>query len=114
MLKESVDRLAAPPDVQNRYIANGHFHHDELALELDGVREAATWQCELPDDAVAALAALDGQLLLMSGQENAELWTDEGVATAQQWQVVRELASLAAARLEEWSGRGLGLPDGAA
>lgn len=101
MLRTAVQRLAAEPEVQNGYIAAHHLHHDELALELDDVRDATIWMCELSRDQTSALNALDAQLLRMSGHENAHLWTDEGVAEAPEWQIVRRLAKEALRLLNE-------------
>jgi hypothetical protein len=92
--------LAASAEHQNAYITEHHWHHDELALDLDAVREAAIAHCELSADQIAAINRIDAQLDAMSGHEHAELWTDEGVATAAEWQTVRKLAQEALALLE--------------
>lgn len=52
-------------------------------------------------DQARALAAIDQQLDLMSGQVNARLWTDEALRSAPEWDTVRGLARTALALFGE-------------
>lgn len=49
-------------------------------------------------DAEMAVEELDAILVLMSGEERANLWTVEAVATAPEWRAVRRLAAIALER----------------
>ena len=94
-LRRVLALLAAPGDEQLAYLRRlGPVSVDELGLEFDDIARAA--RAALREHEVAtALAALDDELSRMSGQENAALWTDQGVATSPAWATVRDLASRA-------------------
>jgi len=97
----SLQMLAAPAPTQIRYVKNGGFHHDELALELDDVLAAFLGNCQPPKPATLALDALDRQLDKMSAQANASLWNDEALDHAEEWTIVRRLAKSALGYLDE-------------
>jgi hypothetical protein len=87
----ALHRLAAPADSQIRELCAGH--PDELALDLDAVLDAYVATGALRDEQIAALRELDAQLDRMSGKDNAELWTPEGLRDAPEWAEVRRLAA---------------------
>jgi|tagenome__1003787_1003787.scaffolds.fasta_scaffold20806278_1 hypothetical protein len=84
LLWSAVRNLAQPPDVQATICDGASI--DELALDFD----AQPWHDE-PHPIQHALAELDRLLELMSGTNNAELWTPEALH-GPEWQRVREAA----------------------
>jgi hypothetical protein len=61
-------------------------------LDFDHWRETAAAQHELTAEQLSALASLAALLAEMSGEKNAELWTDAALAHLPRWQEVREHA----------------------
>ena len=94
MLREALDRLAADPETQARYLRQlGSWPSlDELALELDDVAAASeSWTSPALRDRVRLLSV---KLSEMSGEANARLWQSESLHTAE-WADVRALAAQA-------------------
>ncbi len=93
-LKATVERLAAPADRQLEWLGElGTFPSlDELALEFDDEFGRVRPLLEKGAVSMPGLAALDAQLSLMSGPENAELWRPEAL-DGPEWARVRELAT---------------------
>jgi hypothetical protein len=92
MLREALERLAAEPETQVRYLQRlGSWPSlDELALELDDVAAASeSWASPALRDHVRLLSM---KLDEMSGEANARLWQSEAIRTGQ-WGDVRDLAS---------------------
>jgi hypothetical protein len=92
MLREALERLAAEPETQVRYLQRlGSWPNlDELALELDDVAAASeSWASPVLRDHVRLLSM---KLDEMSGEANARLWQSEAIRTGQ-WGDVRDLAS---------------------
>lgn len=89
----ALHRLAAPADAQIRELGSGH--PDDLALDLDAVLGAYLATGALTEEQSAALGEVDEQLDRMSGGENADLWTHEGLRNASEWANVRRLATRA-------------------
>jgi len=97
-LRQALNHLAAESDEQIRYIHENRFHWDELALDFHAVYvllpqlEAERY---LTHGQAQGLRAIDRQLEVMSGHENARLWTDEALQSAPEWEAVRRLAQAA-------------------
>ena len=96
-LREQLERLAAPADQALACLPDGCATADELALDFNNFYRAYVdnFGDELSADARAALRAIDESLNRMSGPANAELWTDEAVATHPAWAEVRRRAARA-------------------
>jgi hypothetical protein len=92
-LKHALQLLALPADVQLASLPNGVCKADELALDFDHWFNVVN--SDLParfsDEQAKALAAIDRKLESMT-QVGGELWSDEAVTAAVEWQVLRELA----------------------
>jgi hypothetical protein len=102
-LREIVELLAAPAADQERWLADHRFPVDELALQLaDAV---PMWFARLANAGLLtqladqALRKLDDALGSFSGPTNADLWTEDALYSANQWQRVRDLALRALAQL---------------
>lgn len=93
-LAEVVESLAAAPGSAIAPKPKPGQRHDALSLEFDDLYERYIGTLtELPPEAgLIALQALDTQLTAMAGAANAELWTASAIASAPEWEVVRELA----------------------
>jgi hypothetical protein len=65
---------------------------DELALELDDLREAAIAEGLLTHRQEALLRSLDEQLDSMSGADKSAMWTVEALRAGQEWVEVRRRA----------------------
>ena len=96
-LMYSVQALAQPAGVQLGLYPDGSAKVDELALDFDNF-----WRCAKSDDGerltaeqIEMLDGLDSELERMSGHENAELWTEEGLRHSPRWERIREDARLA-------------------
>jgi hypothetical protein len=96
-LREQLELLAAPGDKALARLPDGCVKADELALDFDNFYQAyiGNFGSELSADARAALGAIDESFNRMSDPANAELWTDEAVATHPAWSEVRRQASRA-------------------
>jgi hypothetical protein len=94
MLREALERLAADPEAQARYLRQlGSWPSlDELALELDDVAVASgSWASPALRGLVRLLST---KLDEMSGEANARLWQSEALHT-EEWAGVRALAAKA-------------------
>jgi hypothetical protein len=94
-LKWSLQALALPFEAQQTLFPSFACIADELALDFDHWCETAAAQHELTADQLSALASLATLLTEMSGEKNAELWTDVALAHLPRWQTVRERARMA-------------------
>jgi hypothetical protein len=90
-LKNSIQLLACPADVQL-----GHFPHfvrapDELALEFDDCLEAFVSNCraEITDEQLSCLDSIDRSL----SQMPKEQFRSEAVTDSPEWHRVRRLAA---------------------
>ena len=69
---------------------------DELALDFDNFISAATpFLIESDVHGLNFLNAINVQLTKISGQENAELWTEDAFFTDENWKSIKEKAQLA-------------------
>ena len=83
-----------PAEIQLTLFPSFVCKADELALDFDHWRFCVITNDSgiLTEPQSRALAALDTQLDLMSGQENCILWTEEALSTRPEWTLVRSLA----------------------
>ncbi|WP_062568833.1 hypothetical protein [Pseudoalteromonas arabiensis] len=84
--------LAQPAKVQLGLFPDFANAADELALSWEEALEDTDLD-ELPNNARGAIKELDDYMLSISGQENAELWTNESVSSSVQWAKMRKMAS---------------------
>jgi hypothetical protein len=99
-LRAAVERLAASPERQLEWLRElGTLPSlDELALEFDD--EFCRMRSTVDrTSSMRALTALDEQLSLMGGPENAGLWRP-GALDGAEWSRVRELAVSALSELD--------------
>jgi hypothetical protein len=94
-LKWSLQALALPPDKQLGLFPPFTCTADEMALDFDHWAETARSQHAFAADQLSALAAVDDLLSEMTGENNAELWTDAALTQLLRWQEVRERARTA-------------------
>ena len=104
-LISSVRVLATSPDGQLRHLADLGTPQlaDELALDFNDafvLLDQLVGRGYLTGDQARALVALDDQLKVMSGPENADLWRPDSVRDSPQWERVRMLANEARRVLE--------------
>jgi hypothetical protein len=96
-LRETLQALAAPPDVQLARFPDFVVKADELALDFDHalllVRQEGGEALSVEQH--AALSAVDGLLDAMSGAENASLWTEQALREDPEWDRVRAAAAAA-------------------
>lgn len=90
--RASVERLSAPAHEQQAYLERLGTapSADELGLEFDDAYAAI--RPTLPERLADVAARLDRYLASLSDDENTELWTVAALASAPEWQRVRELA----------------------
>jgi hypothetical protein len=105
LLRESLALLSADPETQLA-AEPLRWSIDELALEFDEayllVPSLATeYGVRLSDDLLGMLGEIDSMLTTMSGEENAQLWTADGVRLRPEWVSVRARAATAASRFME-------------
>lgn len=74
---------------------------DEIALDINESYEVAREWGLLEAPVAALLEEIDRDFEAMSGQEHAELWTDEALATSPEWQKQRDRARRALALMGE-------------
>ena len=98
-LHAAVERLSFDASRQIQWLDGGRIHPDELALELDQFLPAsvANFRAEFSPAVLARLSELDSALSVMSGEENAELWSESGISECASWARVRKLAAEALA-----------------
>jgi hypothetical protein len=91
----SVRALAQPAEVQLKLYPSFVCHADELALEFDECRQLAQPMLagRLDQRQGQLIETLDSYLQSISGQVNAELWTEEAMRTSAEWERVRGLAN---------------------
>lgn len=93
-LNECLMALAMEPEEQIRWI--GCAHPDELGLAFDdGFRLIRSLELDgvvLPSEARTILDEISRRLDMMSGAQNAELWTEAAIRTDPQWVELRLLA----------------------
>jgi hypothetical protein len=94
-LRETVERLAAAPDQQAKWLETNGCSPDELALELGD--EVPGWFPRLEahglltEGAKGSLVALNERLGAID--PNSDAWRRDGLANAPEWAEVRELAA---------------------
>jgi hypothetical protein len=101
-ITDALQRLASSADSQVSYLQSMNLSADELALELDDSLPALGSLLEsgqVTDQQAAAMRRVDEALSQMSGRANRELWTEEGLRHAPEWERVRNLAGEALALL---------------
>jgi hypothetical protein len=93
---EKVVRIAAlPGDQQIAILPKGVVVADEIALDFDNWCRWALNGSEAPtltDEQRSCLASLDQRLEEMSGEHNAELWTEDALRIRPEWDEVRREA----------------------
>lgn len=93
----SVRALAQEASVQFTLFPSFVCVADELALEFDEcLRRLSTADgvVEFDPEQVKLVEDLDQRLAAMSGPEHEELWTDEALKTAPEWNEIRAAARL--------------------
>jgi hypothetical protein len=99
LLREAVEYLTLDADAQVRLLEVSRLAVDELGLMFDdqylAIPHMRASGLALSDAAVDALGRVNGLLDSMSGQRNAEVWTESGLRTDAQWAKVREAATVA-------------------
>jgi hypothetical protein len=98
-LKWSLQALALSPELQREQFPSFVCLADELALEFDHSWKAAADSHAFTPDQRSILTQLDAFLGGISGREHAELWTDQALGDAPEWQQIRILAREALASL---------------
>ena len=100
-LRSALKALAAPGSQALASVPDGAIKADELALDYENFVHAylGNFRDEILQSQRDALLAVDTMLQGMSGQENAELWTEEAVVSHPKWESVRYLAREALAAL---------------
>ncbi|MGN9837541.1 hypothetical protein ACTMTI_05400 [Nonomuraea sp. H19] len=97
-LAETLVMLAASADEQVAWAARHQWHADELALDFDWAHGWVPWSVDarspalLPPVLHDLLQRIDDCLAEMSGEDNADKWTPEGLATDPGWAAVRHLS----------------------
>lgn len=93
-LRSAVKLLASSADDQLEYLEGlgSSDLADELALELDDVREAVIAEGVLTSQQEALLRSLDDQLESMSGVEQSAMWRAQALRTDERWAEVRRRA----------------------
>jgi hypothetical protein len=96
-LRETLQALAAPPDVQLARFPDFVVKADELALDFDHalVLVRQDGGAALSAEQHAALSMVDGLLDAMSGAANARLWTERALREGAEWGRVRAAAAAA-------------------
>jgi hypothetical protein len=92
-LRFRLANLAAEAPEQIRYLKSlGPASIDELALEFEEALHL-TWipleSGAVTREQLAGARTVDDLLKSFSGQANAEKWTEEGLASAEEWKKVR-------------------------
>jgi hypothetical protein len=98
LLRDALERIASSAPEQERNLREfGTWpSNDELALELDDIREAAVQH--LSNVVRGAVAALDAHFDAMSGPN--PVWDGPSLYTAPEWARARELAREALALMD--------------
>jgi AAA+ ATPase superfamily predicted ATPase len=100
-LRSALKALAAPGFQALASVPDGTVKAEELALDYDNFVHAylGNFRDKISQSQRDALLAIDAMLQGMSGQENAELWTEDAVVNHPKWESVRVLARDALAAL---------------
>lgn len=96
-LREALQLLAADANEQIAHFlpSDFAFKADEMALDLgDWARTYPTYWTLTPDQA-AKLAALDGFLERLGGEDHADFWSDAAIRDDARWVEARHLAQAA-------------------
>lgn len=91
-LLKSVRRAALPAEEQIASFPNGVAIEDEIAIDFDSYCQWALEGYQAPklsNEQRTSLLALNTRLDEMSGQQNADLWTDDALRTRAEWEQVR-------------------------
>jgi hypothetical protein len=93
-LRSAVEHLASSADDQLAYLEGLGSSElaDELALELDDVRDAVIAEGVLTGEQEALLRRLDDQLESMSGAEQSAIWRAQALRADEKWTEVRRRA----------------------
>ena len=91
-LKWSISALAQPAEVQKKLFPPFVCVSDELALEFDEFHQQLRRRRTLPPASRELLLQIDEALEQMSGVHQQEMWTDQALQTAAEWERVRALA----------------------
>src|SRR3954469_23622245 len=96
-LRETLQALAAPPDVQLARFPDFVVKADELALDFDHALTLVRQDggAALSAGQHAAVGAVDDLLGAMSGAANARLWTERALREGAEWARVRAAAAAA-------------------
>ena len=114
-LRQAVSSLAAPSEAQCRYLDESFtsvtgggsaagYGNDELALELDGIFQAADDMIEhgeLSEAEKSAVLPLDELLRKWSGLGKADFWQRDALFSDARWEDVRACAAHALAKLPD-------------
>ena len=100
-LHSALKALAAPGSQALASVPDGTVKAEELALDYENFVHAfvGNFRKEISQSQRDALLAVDAMLQGMSGQEHAELWTEEAVVSHPKWESIRVLAREALAAL---------------
>lgn len=94
-LRRSVQALALPAIQQVTLYPDFVCVADELALAFEEAVRRLGGLERLSFVGSEAVRAVDEQLERMSGQEHAELWTDEALERSPEWETLRGIAQAA-------------------
>lgn len=98
ILQRAVMALAQEAEVQLSLFPDFVCKADELALDFeDGLYEMVGHEAEFSVEQKAAIAALENLLTSMSGQADADFWTEEALRSDPTWARIRALARTAVA-----------------
>src|ERR1700739_372792 len=92
-LKHSLELLAAPPEIQLRFVPDFGYRADELYLGFDHWRcqLLVNFQSELAADQLKSLNSIQEMFILMG----EHCWNDTAVADSAEWKNVRRLSARA-------------------
>jgi hypothetical protein len=92
-LKHSLELLAAPPEIQLRFVPDFGYRADELYLGFDHWRSQllVNFESELAADQRNCLNSLQELFVLMDNH----CWNDTAVAGSSEWENVRQLSARA-------------------
>jgi hypothetical protein len=92
-LRRSVRLAALPADEQIASFPNGAAIEEEIAIDFDSYCQWALEGYQAPDlshEQRTSLLALNTRLERMSGEQNADLWTNDALRTRVEWEQVRK------------------------
>ena len=76
---------------------------DELALIWEEALENLhSLKCKVSAEQMAAISILDNYIISLSGEKNADFWTEDALRNSAQWDEIRNLAVVAAEKMH-WS-----------